>query len=86
MQIYYIDQATDFFKEFIKLRNFTAEEYVVLIGKYPKFWDSVRKETEKVKYRKAEIEEDWIFTKAYCPVLKGPMFVLPSVVCEPEGL
>ena len=49
IQTNYIDQSTEYFKEFIRIRNFTAEEYVKLIGKYPKFWNSIRKETEKVK-------------------------------------
>ena len=34
-----------------------SQEYVKLIGKYPKFWKSIRSETEKVKYRKIEIEK-----------------------------
>ena len=46
---YYIDQSTKYFKEFIKLRNFKAEEYVNLINKYPKFWKSIRKDTKNVK-------------------------------------
>ena len=53
----YIDKSTDFFKEFIRVRNFKAEEYVSLIHKYPKFWNSIRKETENVKYRTDDIEK-----------------------------
>src|SRR5690606_28715819 len=33
IQTEYIDISTEFFKEFIKVRNFTAEEYVSLIHK-----------------------------------------------------
>ena len=66
IQTNYIDQSTEYFKEFIKLRNFTAEEYVKLIGKYPRFWNSIRKETEKVKHRKDEIEKVLdIYEKAF---------------------
>jgi hypothetical protein len=57
IQTEYIDISTNFFKEFIKVRNFTAEEYVSLIHKYPKFWSSIRKETEKVNNRKEDIEK-----------------------------
>ncbi len=53
----YIDISSEFFKEFIKVRNFKAEEYVSLIHKYPKFWSSIRKETENVKNRKDDIEK-----------------------------
>ena len=57
IQTEYIDISTKFFKEFIKVRNFKAEEYVSLIHKYPKFWSSIRKETENVKNRKDDIEK-----------------------------
>ena len=57
IQTEYIDQSTEFFKEFIKVRNFKSEEYVSLIYKYPKFWSSIRKETENVKNRKDDIEK-----------------------------
>lgn len=52
----YIDRATEHFKTFIRIRKFTAEEYVTLLSKYPKFWKSVRPLTENIAYRKAEIE------------------------------
>jgi hypothetical protein len=45
----YIDRATDGFKDFIKVRNFTAEEYTKVIGSKPKFYSSVRNNTYKVK-------------------------------------
>lgn len=55
MQTDYIDKSSQYFKEFIRVRNFKAEEYIKLLRKYPKFWISIRKETENVKYRKGEI-------------------------------
>ena len=80
IQTEYIDISTEFFKEFIKVRNFTAEEYVSLIHKYPKFWSSIRKETENVKNRKDEIEKVLdIYEKNY-PISKDQMFVLLLVV------
>jgi hypothetical protein len=54
---YYIDQSTKYFKEFIKLRNFKAEEYVNLINKYPKFWKSIRKDTKNVKKKINDINK-----------------------------
>lgn len=74
IQIEYIDKSTEFFKEFIKLRNFKAVEYVSLIEKYPKFWISIRKETENVKNRKEEIEK--IFDKYENEI---PNFKRPNV-------
>lgn len=52
----YLDRATEHFKTFIRIRKFTAEEYVKLIGKYPRFWKSVRPLTENIVNRKDEIE------------------------------
>jgi uncharacterized protein YjaZ len=56
IQYRYIDRATDHFKTFIRIRKFTAEEYVTIIAKYPLFWKSVRPLTENIANRKAEIE------------------------------
>jgi uncharacterized protein YjaZ len=53
----YIDKATAYFKEFLQLRHFTAKEYVINVGKFPKFWKSIRHSTENVKDRKLEIEK-----------------------------
>ena len=72
IQTNYMDPSTRYFKEFIKLRNFTAEEYVMLIGKYPRFWNSIRSETEKVKYRKAEIESILDLYESKLPDFKRP--------------
>lgn len=56
IQQHYLDRATDHFKTFIRIRKFTAEEYVKIIGRYPQFWNSVRPLTENIVNRKAEIE------------------------------
>lgn len=52
----YLDRATEHFQTFIRIRNFTAEEYVKLIKQYPQFWKSVRPLTENIVNRKDEIE------------------------------
>lgn len=52
----YFDNATPYFREFVKARNFTPEEYVALINSYPAFWKSIRPLTEKISGRRHEIE------------------------------
>jgi hypothetical protein len=52
----YIDQASAYFKAFIKARDFTSAEYVALIQVYPEFWKSIRPLTERIASRKNEIE------------------------------
>jgi hypothetical protein len=68
----YIDFSTEFFKEFIKARNFTAEEYVEKISKYPKFWKSIRPLTENIENRKQEIESVFEKYKKSLPGFKEP--------------
>ncbi|WP_353137877.1 DUF2268 domain-containing putative Zn-dependent protease [Pseudopedobacter sp.] len=45
----YLDRATDGLKDFIKVRDFTAEKFVNAVSQYPKFYNSVRKNTLEVK-------------------------------------
>lgn len=52
----YLNKATDHFKSFIRIRRFTAVEYVKKIRLYPKFWQSIRLPTENIAKRKDEIE------------------------------
>ncbi len=68
----YIERATSGFKEFIKARDFTAAEYVRLIKWYPKFWISIRPNTERIASRKHEIEEVFQKFKALYPNFKPP--------------
>ena len=68
----YIDKSTAYFKEFIKARNFTAEEYVELIRRYPKFWRSVRPLTENIVNRKAEIEKVFEQYRSLLPGFEQP--------------
>jgi hypothetical protein len=66
----YINRATDGFKEFIKARDFTALEYVQLIKRFPKFWISIRKNTERIASRKDEIEKVFQEFKVLYPKFK----------------
>ncbi|MBC9914902.1 DUF2268 domain-containing putative Zn-dependent protease [Chitinophaga varians] len=45
----YIDKGTPGLHAFMKVREITAEEWVKCIRHYPKFWGSIRSNTDKVK-------------------------------------
>lgn len=68
----YIDRATPGFIAFIKAREFTAKEYVTLIKRYPKFWISIRPNTERIASRKHEVEEVFNRFKILYPDFKPP--------------
>lgn len=68
----YIDRATPGFIAFIKARDFTAKEYVTLIKRYPKFWISIRPNTERIATRKHEVEEVFKRFKILYPDFKAP--------------
>ena len=68
----YINKSTEYFKEFIKVRDFTAEEYVSKIQLYPKFWKSVRPLTEAIKDQKDKIEEVFTRYRKELPNYKQP--------------
>lgn len=70
----YIDKSTKYFKEFIELRGFSAEEYVQKLRLYPKFWKSIRPLTENIENR---IEEIASVFEQYRIVL--PEFTQPKV-------
>lgn len=56
LQEVYLDSASAGLQQFIRIRNFSAEEYVKLLGKYPRFWASIRPYTTRIQSRRAEIE------------------------------
>ena len=56
-QINYIDKASEGFQSFLKVREFTAREYYNLTKKAPRFWNSVRANTLKVKSIIGDIEK-----------------------------
>ncbi|HTF29979.1 MAG TPA: hypothetical protein VK625_14100 [Flavitalea sp.] len=53
----YIEKGTQGLKAFIKERDYTAEEYISLINKYPRFWKSVRANTLMIKSQFPRIEK-----------------------------
>jgi Predicted Zn-dependent protease (DUF2268) len=75
----YIDKATDGFLDFIKVRQWNAEEYVNMARKHPKFYNSVRKNTFEVKKAEPLIEEVFQKFKAIYPNFK------PFKVCFAIG-
>ena len=75
----YIYKATSGLKDFIMARNFTAEEYVRKIGKFPKFYQSIRKNTYEVKKAEPLIEEVFKNFKSLYPNFK------PFKVCFAIG-
>ncbi|MFT3911909.1 MAG: DUF2268 domain-containing putative Zn-dependent protease [Ferruginibacter sp.] len=75
----YINKATDGFKDFLLARNFTAEEYTTKVAGFPKFYNSIRKNTYEVKKAVPLIEEVFINFKKLYPAFK------PCKVCFAIG-
>ena len=57
MQTVYIDRATNGFKDFIKKWSITPESMIKAIAKYPKFYNSIKQNTFKVKNSDSTIKE-----------------------------
>ncbi|HTF03824.1 MAG TPA: hypothetical protein VK826_07345 [Bacteroidia bacterium] len=53
----YIQKGTLGLQKIMEAKNYTAQEYVELINKYPKYWNSIRKNTYKSKNLAAELNE-----------------------------
>lgn len=61
IQKLYFDRATDGLIDFIAARDLTAEALLQLVGRYPKFYASLRKNTSAVKNSAPVIQE--LFTR-----------------------
>ena len=70
IQNLYINKGTEGLKAFMEARTYTAELWVSLINKYPKFWSSIRPNTLTVKSKAKEIEKSIQRLKALYPALK----------------
>lgn len=79
-QTTYLDRATNGLLDFIKARDYTAEKFVASVSKFPKFYNSVRKNTYEVKNAEPLIEEIFTQFKALYPNFK------PFKVCFAIGL
>ncbi|MEN0047201.1 MAG: DUF2268 domain-containing putative Zn-dependent protease [Bacteroidota bacterium] len=53
----YLNKASEGFKEFLKVRKFTAKEYYYHVKRSPKFWESIRANSLKIKTMLPELEE-----------------------------
>ena len=72
IQELYLNKATEGLKEFIVLREHTAQRHLTNILNYPKFWKSLRPKTLEIAYHKKEIERVMSrFQKLY-PNFKQP--------------
>ena len=57
IQTLYLDRATDGLRDFINASQFTAEKFVNALGRFPKFYASVRANTMKVKQAEPDVQE-----------------------------
>lgn len=57
IKTYYINKGTPGLDGIMRARNYSAEEYVFAINHYPKFWNSVRKNTLKASQFSNEIQK-----------------------------
>lgn len=69
----YINQASDEFSRFMRLRNYSAKAYVASLGSYPKFWKSVRPLTTKLNKQTAAIDSLFIVFREQMPDFKEPV-------------
>ena len=76
----YLDRATDGLIDFIQVRDFTAEKYVRLAAKYPKFYSTIRKNTYQTKKSEAIIDSVFFKFKQLYPNFK------PFKVCFAMGI
>lgn len=70
IQTLYIDKGTEGLHAFMKARDYDARLWVSLINKYPKFWNSIRPNTMKVKAMVPEIENGVTRLKELYPDMK----------------
>ncbi len=76
----YLDRATDGLLDFIQVREFTAKKYVTLVTKYPRFYQSIRKNTYQTKKVEAVIDSVFFNFKKLYPNFK------PFKVCFAMGI
>lgn len=68
----YLDKASPFFKEFLRVRNFRAKEYVRLTRNMPEFWKTIRPLTEDIQNRKSELQPAFSKLRELYPAFKQP--------------
>jgi len=76
----YLDKATNGLIDFIDVRDFSAEKFTDVVSKFPKFYNSVRKNTYEVKKAAPLIEDVFSKFKIIYPNFK------PFQVCFAIGI
>lgn len=71
LQTDYLDRATPGLKSLQLVRNYTPKSYLESIKSYPRFWQSIRKNTLSANKHFPEIEADLSKLKALYPNLKA---------------
>ncbi|MBS1649209.1 MAG: hypothetical protein JSR09_05830 [Bacteroidetes bacterium] len=79
-QTLYLDRGTDGLLDFIEARQFTAEKFVNTVARFPKFYNSIRKNTYEVKNAVPLVEEIVANFQQIYPNFK------PKKVCFAIGL
>ncbi|ATL43510.1 hypothetical protein OZ664_11220 [Elizabethkingia sp. HX WHF] len=70
IQTMYIDKGTQGLHDIMKARRYSAQEYIDVIGKYPKFWSSIRSRTFKSKKQAKNVEKSITALKKIYPEAK----------------
>ena len=71
---FYLDKATPGLKSIIEVRNYREKDFIDMITKYPKFWNSIKKNTLEAKNHYSSINSDIKKLKKAYPGLK------PSII------
>ena len=70
MDSLYLQKGSPGLDAMVQARNYTAAEYVALINRYPKYWESIRPNTLKAKNLSKELQEGVDRLKQLYPELK----------------
>ncbi|MEO0506853.1 MAG: hypothetical protein AAF090_11930 [Bacteroidota bacterium] len=70
MDSLYLQKGSPGLDAMVQARNYTAAEYVALINRYPKYWESIRPNTLKAKNLSKELQEGVHRLKQLYPELK----------------
>ncbi|MEM6806608.1 MAG: hypothetical protein AAF696_34730 [Bacteroidota bacterium] len=66
----YLQKGSDGLKAMVEVRNYQAAQYVGLINRYPKFWESIRENTLSSKSLSKDLEHEIEKLKKLYPDLK----------------
>ncbi len=77
---FFLDKGTPGLKAMMKVRDYTAKEYVDAINRYPRFWQSIRPNMLKAKQFSADIAANVQKLKVLYPALKpAPVYFTVGV-------